>query len=39
MRAVVLVVLVGLGAGLAGCSKCDIPTWGYTSCRAGVPVQ
>ncbi|MDQ0353743.1 uncharacterized protein YceK [Rhodoplanes tepidamans] len=39
MRAVLLVLVVGLGLGLAGCSKCDIPTWGYAACRAGPPVQ
>jgi hypothetical protein len=39
MRAVLAVVVVALGFGLAGCSKCDIPTYGWTACRAGPAVQ
>jgi hypothetical protein len=28
-----MVLLLGLGLGLAGCSKCSIPTWGSQACH------
>ncbi|MBN8921308.1 MAG: hypothetical protein J0H62_11770 [Rhizobiales bacterium] len=32
-----LVIVVLAGGALAGCSKCDIPTFGLESCRGGPP--